>query len=80
MPDKAGEDKEEEEQKEKVRQTARFIQHMKENSFSEQLAIKALENIGDPSDLEEGKPIVTVCWRESSVIGIFFGHTDATPN
>ena len=57
-PDGAGEDEEEKEEKEKVRLTALFIQHMQENSFSKQLAIKALKNDIDPSNLDEGKPIV----------------------
>ena len=49
------EDEEEKNNNSEARGVALFIQNMKDNGFSEQLAVKALKADLDPTEIEDGK-------------------------
>ena len=49
------EDEEEKNMDSETRAVAHFIQHMKDNGFSEKLAVKAIKADISPTDLDEGR-------------------------
>ena len=49
------EDEEEKNTDSEARAVAHFIQHMRDNGFSEQLAVKAIKADISPTDLDEGR-------------------------